>query len=750
MKEYNDIQLQYQMSVRKTTGLLKTTLENVVNAIATGTFEQINLKKLIEAIREEPDKKKRTKFKQALPYLLVSGITKDSTREADLIGHTGLYPIDIDQDDNPILLKNNQSLLYLKKALEEDNKLILLAISPSGNGLKGLIYVPESTLESHREIFSAISNYFFHNYGITIDPSGKNPNRLMYQTYDPFVHNNEAAEPFGNYQDYLRPDDKAEYDENSDLKIDDHKIVACIGQIDSHKIDITKSYGRWFRLGFFCANYGEDGRELFHRISAYHNGYSKEDTNKQFDACLKSNTRKVTAGTFFKYCKENGIEVPIQERETKKGSEVKITEFLRESPTFPDFVFNNFSQPIVSKICNLLSSKRERDIFLVSFISVVSSLMNRVFGNYDANIVRANIYSIILAPPASDKGVAKHVLKSLEDIIDYQDSLFKGAVIEWEENDKEGETPVKRTVLFPGNSTSPALLQLLNDNPHGGIMIETEADVVGSIFKMDFGDYSNLLRKASHHEMISSARKTKKEFITVKNPYLSVLLTGTPNQLYSIVDNTEDGLFSRFIYYVYSTDSKFRNPFRPQNKRILEELTSLTEFTFEFWSEWQSTKEEVEFFWTKQQQSEMFEFFDEWLKSAQGIIRDDVNSVIKRYGLIFFRICMVLSVLRNPRNVKKIICQDIDFRVGFEIIKIIRIHSMKTIELMPKSEEIKPIEGNKEALYNQLPNSFKKSEAIKLAEKMALSKRSVHRYCKKWIIDGYLEQNGETFYKKTK
>lgn len=748
MVDFENKKLQYQTSIRKSTHLLNTSLGNVANAIATGTFGRMNLKKRIERVREETDKKKRTVEKQELPYILVSGITKDSTREADLIEHTGLYPIDIDHDDNPILLKDNQSLLYLKNILEEDTKLILLAVSPSGNGLKGLVYVPESTLENHREVFSALSNYFFDNYEITIDPSGKNPNRLMFLTYDPHVQFNDGADPFSNYQDYLMSKDAVE-GENNDVKIDDHQIIDCLKQIDSRKIDISKSYDRWFRLGFFSANYGEEGRELFHKISAYYNGYSREDTDKQFDACLKCNSGKITAGTFFKYCKENGIEATKQRKQNQYSSELKITEFLKESPTFPDFVFDNFPQPIVSKICNLLSSKRERDIFLLSFISVSSSLMNRVYGNYDASIVRANLYSIILAPPASDKGVAKHVMKCLEDIVDYQESLFKGAVMEWEENDGSGEVPVKRTVLFPGNSTSPALLQMLRDNPHGGIMIETEADVVGSMFKMDHGDYSNLLRKAAHHEMISSARKTKNEFITVKNPYLSVLLTGTPNQLYSIVDNTEDGLFSRFIYYVYSTESKFRNPFRPQNQRIVEELKELTEFTYELWSEWQSSKDEIEFVWTHEQQKQMFEFFDEWLKSAQEIIRDDVNSVIKRYGLIFFRICMVLSVLRKPINVKKIICQDLDFKVAFEIIKVIRVHSMKVIELMPKTEEIKPIEGNKEALYNQLPNNFKKGEAIRLAEKMAISSRSVHRYCNKWVTDGYLEKNGDTFYKRT-
>lgn len=65
------------------------------------------------------------------------------------------------------------------------------------------------------------------------------------------------------------------------------------------------------RLGFALAHeFGEDGRDLFDRISRQSPLYDKTiTTDEQFTRCLNSQSSgaEVTIGTFFRIAKEEGV-----------------------------------------------------------------------------------------------------------------------------------------------------------------------------------------------------------------------------------------------------------------------------------------------------------------------------------------------------------------------------------------------------------------------------------------------------------
>ena len=73
-------------------------------------------------------------------------------------------------------------------------------------------------------------------------------------------------------------------------------------------MDITAKYNDWLSICFGLTDqFGEDGRDYFHRISRFHPEYDIEKSNKQFDNCLKSNRSGITIKTFFKIAKDHGI-----------------------------------------------------------------------------------------------------------------------------------------------------------------------------------------------------------------------------------------------------------------------------------------------------------------------------------------------------------------------------------------------------------------------------------------------------------
>jgi hypothetical protein len=108
-------------------------------------------------------------------YVTFSGIF-EKRKDDKLIQHSGLITIDLDDLDEPELVK--------KILLKDDNfETALLFCSPSGDGLKWIVEIDISEC-SHTEYFQAISNYLKVTYRIKVDPSGKDVSRACFIPHD--------------------------------------------------------------------------------------------------------------------------------------------------------------------------------------------------------------------------------------------------------------------------------------------------------------------------------------------------------------------------------------------------------------------------------------------------------------------------------------------------------------------------------------------------------------------------------------
>src|SRR5690606_27721471 len=94
-----------------------------------------------------------------------------------------------------------------------------------------------------------------------------------------------------------------------------------------------------------------------------------------------------------------------------------------------------------------------------------------------------------------------------------------------------------------------------------GLVFESEGDTLANIFKTDYGNWSNILRKVFHHEPVSQLRKTDNVYIDIEEPQLSVAISSTPNQLKRIISDAENGLFSRFAFVFTDPIEEFLDVF---------------------------------------------------------------------------------------------------------------------------------------------------------------------------------------------
>jgi hypothetical protein len=69
------------------------------------------------------------------------------------------------------------------------------------------------------------------------------------------------------------------------------------------------------------------------------------------------------------------------------------------------------------------------------------------------------------------------------------------------------------------------------DNDGIGLLFESEGDTLSQTLKSDYGNYSDVLRKAFHHELVSLSRRKDREYCEVSNPRVSVALVNVSGNI---------------------------------------------------------------------------------------------------------------------------------------------------------------------------------------------------------------------------
>ena len=344
---------------------------------------------------------------------------------------------------------------------------------------------------------------------------------------------------------------------------------------------------------------------------------------------------------------------------------------------------------------------------------------------------------------------------SLEDKKRYEEGLAAYKMLKakgkLEPGQEMPQAPKFKVVYIPANTSNAKIIQHLDWNEGKGIICETEADTMGIAFKNDWGAYSDMLRKSFHHEKISKSIKTDGEYIEVNNPQLSVALSGTPKQVFNIIASAEDGLFSRFIFYVFKTDAVWLDPSPKGNPINLTDFFSTQSTLVLKLVEYYETDEMI-LHLTDEQWAIFNPFFSSFLEQINTFVSEDALSIVKRLGLILYRFCMIFTAIRKYAAKdyhKEVYCSDIDFETAITLVKTYIQHSIIMFTNLPKQGEQGPFKSgqNKKKFFNALPNKFQRKEAIEIGKKFDIGERSVGNFLKS-CLGKYLIQPKTGFYEK--
>jgi len=228
---------------------------------------------LVDQIRQEPDKTKRSELKKQLPGITPAG-TFSKRNDESLVKHSGFIALDFDNLYDPETAKQ-----YLKRL----DFIFYCGLSASGAGLWTLI--PVEHTDQHQRHYEALEADFTE-IGLIPDPACKNLSRLRFYSYDPNPVFNLHALTYGKLAPTKEPID---YTITEPIRDNSTALDFLISKIERTRTDITANYYDWFKIGGALASvFGEGGRDKFHRISRFYPRYDKGKTDIQFSTCLRN------------------------------------------------------------------------------------------------------------------------------------------------------------------------------------------------------------------------------------------------------------------------------------------------------------------------------------------------------------------------------------------------------------------------------------------------------------------------------
>ena len=361
--------------------------------------------------------------------------------------------------------------------------------------------------------------------------------------------------------------------------------------VETAGADIAPTYAEYVQLAFAIAtDCGEAGREFFHRLCRMSAKYQREHAERIFSNALTTRHGEVHLGTAFHLAEMANVklcntEVMNNRRNTENTENTpskvlthahvynkvendepdESEELLNGSdpnqplPTFPEADWPK----ILLLIMSYATSPTQRDVMLIGALTAIGASMERyVRCPYAGKLQSPCLQSFIVAPSASGKGILSLIRLLVEPIHDeirqqvatevkaYKKEKAAYDVMGKERSKVEApQMPKNRMFLISGNNTGTGILQNIMDANGTGLICETEADTISAAIGSEYGHWSDTLRKAFDHDRLSYNRRTDQEYREVKKSYLSVLLSGTPAQVKPLIPSTENGLFSRQLFY---------------------------------------------------------------------------------------------------------------------------------------------------------------------------------------------------------
>lgn len=776
-----------------------------VEAIRCGKYRAT-----VEQIRDlwkQGRKEEAKEMKMKLPAVVIAGLCMKGRYYKFTTERTGWAMFDFDDVDA-------KTMTEAVEKMKECKWVVMMHVTSSGRGLRIVVNMGMVHVDVYRDAYEVVAEWLQDFTGMKPDMQCKDFARTSLASYDPDIFFNQEAEvfhygerdPFAYVpvteqdcpEDFRIPKNVFGNDCTTDTRgqrYENRERIDATAVIDrffaGNTYEEGSRHGTLLRLGRYMKWMGVDACQMGAAMSTiYARTVERGMTEKEVRMAVMWGYEKGKERPSVWYKKNaqsahhnNMNTVFLNNADKNSENEDNMYEERTEEDiineccrALPDSIFEKLPEEL-KKLLVIAKDRRERDVVLLSSISVLSGLfpaLRTIYGNQKCS---AHLYFVVVAEAGGGKGMAMHAAKLAQKINAQLDKMYKAGFKEYEKKmflwdievkesikgkrapdmDLKPEEPVRQVLVIMANiSKSQLLLYMKAGENVGLIMIASEIDVVSESLNTDYGKHGAELRMFFHHEPVGQNFKTDKNPIEVLKPKMAILMTGTPEQLVKFMKSLENGMYSRFMFYMMNSSVKWKSQSPLDGNGAIDadelfgELAEKLKVNF-----FNSLGKEIMIKFTREQWNRHSEVFGLELDMLMVEGVPNTGAIAIRAGLIMIRVAMVLSGLRLMEagwQVNEYTCTDEDFDTAMEITLTCFAHSTHISTMIKNSPRSRKMSN----FYRLMPvlktmkNHFRYHEfrdaVLSIGSNISAARRALEHY----VANGLLSKTCDGFRKTEK
>lgn len=437
--------------------------------------------------------------------------------------------------------------------------------------------------------------------------------------------------------------------------------------------------------------------------------------------------------------------IDSHQKSPKYSNQLGQSKFPPAGDCFSEEVYQNLPEPIAS-IVALVPDQRSKDVCLMGIILALSAAFSRYRfyhgGNGDVKEYSPHLIGLVLGSAGSGKSQIRHGNTIVDMItrraLQLQEMARREYLDQLSDYNAEKKKRLKDGIslrgLYPpqpalritfgmsaSDTTQPALVGVLKDNPAGGFAHDSELDTLtqGTSNK-EFGGFSDIIRKVFHHEPLSRQRKMENESYTVENPRLAISLSGTHDQLKKLITSEYNGLFSRVWYYCIPKKFQAYAIATTDKDVIMAACIKRQEEVFKRADLWGRQHIYLEF--SAEQERELFDAMQD-KREVEERYGGDIGASWLRMALMVKRIAVTLAAMEDAKTSIPDNC----WKCAILLLPAMKSHVIQALQIVRGNNGLKKVDQED---YLMLKDDGKTDKEA--AKTLGISIRTLASRIKEW------------------
>ena len=393
--------------------------------------------------------------------------------------------------------------------------------------------------------------------------------------------------------------------------------------------------------------------------------------------------------------------------------------------------------------CEAIGDLTGRETFLHGALPVLGHLMRNVWIPTANERMAPTLMVYVFKPSGGGKGMAALALRLLDATRERNERRMaeeeRTHAKALEAHDDEDEAPPPpapklHDVRLSMRTTTVTLTKRIARNGGRTLLADTEADAARTTSR-EWGSVREIIKKGFHGEtadlLFKEAGKVEVDL------WLSVLLTSTSGQLKGFINSPEDGMFNRFIFHTFETESRWRDQ-RPTPGRLpLSEIISSHGEVLATMYDRLDRSTDINVQLTTRQWDQHAEEMAPLLAEAVAIDRN-LEGYINRLGQMTIRTAAIFAVLRAYEIGQLhdgLVVDPQSWRAAMALMPVwwsnaLAAYSLYSEDERPKDEN----EGQTERdAVQRMVGDWRIQDGTMPAEALERLRGSMHQWVREWV-----------------